>query len=57
MAELNTPTADKDKPKRYRAEDVRQGAIILRTPFMRAIFIGGLAGAIVLALALALFAR
>jgi hypothetical protein len=38
------------------AEKARGGEIILRTPLRRAIFIAGLAGAVVLALVLA-FAR
>jgi hypothetical protein len=40
----------------YPAGKVRDGAIILRTPLRRAIFITGLAGAVVLVLFLA-FAR
>jgi hypothetical protein len=40
----------------YPAEKARGGEIILRTPLRRAIFIAGLAGAVVLALLLA-FAR
>jgi len=37
----------------YPAEKARGGEIILRTPLRSAIFIGGLAGAVVLALLLA----
>jgi len=37
----------------YPAEKARGGEIILRTPLRRAIFIGGLAGAVVLGLLLA----
>ena len=40
--------------KVYPAEKARGGEIILRTPLRRAIFIGGLAGAVVLALLLAI---
>ena len=43
-------------PPPYPAEKARGGEIILRTPLRRAIFIGGLAGAVALALVLA-FAR
>ncbi len=38
----------------YPAEKARGGEIILRTPLRRAIFIGGLAGAVILALLLGL---
>lgn len=38
--------------KVYSAEDVRQGEIILRTPLRRAIFIAGLAAAVILPLLL-----
>jgi hypothetical protein len=34
----------------------RQGEIILRTPLQRAVFIAGLAGAVILAIAIALWA-
>jgi hypothetical protein len=40
----------------YSAEKARGGEIILRTQARRAIFIAGLAGAVVLALLLGLFA-
>jgi hypothetical protein len=43
-------------PKPYPAEKARGGEIILRTPLRRAVFIGGLVGAVVLGLLLA-FAR
>jgi hypothetical protein len=43
-------------PPPYPAEKARGGEIILRTPLRRAIFIGGLADAVVLGLLLA-FAR
>jgi len=39
-------------PKEYPAEQARQGQIILRTRTQRAIFIAGLAGAVLLALVL-----
>ena len=41
-------------PPPYPAEKARGGEIILRTPLRRAIFIGGLAGAVLLALVLAI---
>ncbi|HZP09429.1 hypothetical protein [Methyloceanibacter sp.] len=40
----------------YRGEDARGGEIILRTSLRRAVFIAGLAGAVVLAVLLSLFA-
>jgi hypothetical protein len=40
-------------PPPYPAEKARGGEIILRTPLRRAIFVGGLAGAVVLGLLLA----
>jgi hypothetical protein len=43
-------------PPRYPAEKARGGEIILRTPLRRAVYIGGLVGAVVLGLLLA-FAR
>jgi hypothetical protein len=45
----NVPT----RPVPYPAEKARGGEIILRTPLRRAIFIGGLAGAVALGLLLA----
>jgi hypothetical protein len=48
--------ADDRVPPPYPAEKARGGEIILRTPLRRAIFIGGLAGAVLLAL-LAAMAR
>jgi hypothetical protein len=38
------------------AGKARQGEIILRTPLRRAVFIAGLAGAVILAIAIALWA-
>lgn len=47
---------DSDEPERsYPAQDVRQGEIILRTPLRRWIFIGGLAGFVILAVIAALW--
>jgi hypothetical protein len=43
--------------KPYPAEKARGGEIILRTPLQRWVFIAGLAGAVLLVLALALFAK
>jgi hypothetical protein len=40
-------------PEPYPAEKARGGEIILRTPLRRAIFLGGLAGGVVLVLLLA----
>jgi hypothetical protein len=40
----------------YSAKKARQGEIILKKPWMRAVFIGGLAGAFALGLALTLYA-
>ena len=47
------PTAPNEPPP-YPAEKARGGEIILGTPLRRAIFIAGLAGAVVLALLLQL---
>jgi hypothetical protein len=41
----------------YPADKARSGEIILRTPLQRWVFIAGLAGAVLLVLALGLFAR
>ena len=49
-----TRTDDRTPLRPYPAEKARGGEIILRTPLRRAIFIGGLAGAVVLALLLAI---
>ena len=43
--------------KPYPAEKARGGEIILTTPLQRWVFIAGLAGAVLLVLALGLFAR
>jgi hypothetical protein len=55
---LNSEAAIKrNEPERqspYPAEKARGGVIILRTPLRRAIFIGGLAGAVILGLLLTL---
>ena len=43
------------KPRRtFSGRDARQGYIVLKTPLRRAIFISGLAGIVVLAIALLL---
>ncbi|WP_309082819.1 peptide ABC transporter permease [Chelativorans sp.] len=42
------------QPTTLSGEEARQGDVVLRTPMRRAIFIGGLAGIVVLAVALAL---
>ncbi len=49
MTQSNGPTP----PAPYPAEKARGGEIILRTPLRRAVFIGGLVGAVVLGLLLA----
>ena len=46
----------KNEPQPYPAEKARGGEIILRTPRRRIIFIAGLAGAVLLAALLGLFA-
>jgi hypothetical protein len=46
------PPAPADAPPPYPAEKARGAEIILRTPLRRAVFIAGLAGAIILALVL-----
>lgn len=43
------------KPKEYRAQDVRQGEIILRRPWQRWVFAIGLAGGVILAVLLSFF--
>jgi len=40
------------RTRRIPADKARQGEIILRTPFRRAVFIAGLAGAVILATAI-----
>jgi hypothetical protein len=42
---MNT-NRDNTGPETYPAEKARQGEIVLRTPLRRAIFIGGLVGAL-----------
>ena len=39
----------------YPAAKARQGEIILKKPWMRAVFIGGLAGAVLLGLCVAIY--
>jgi hypothetical protein len=41
------PSASSQSNDYYRAEDVRQGHIILNTPTKRAVFVGGLVLAVV----------
>ena len=50
-------SAQETRSKAYPAEKARGGEVILKTPLQRWIFIGGLIGAVLLVLALALFAR
>ncbi|MBB3285300.1 MULTISPECIES: hypothetical protein [Rhizobium] len=42
--------SDRDEPRSFAAEDVRQGEIILKRRWQRVIFIGGLAAAVLLIL-------
>lgn len=44
------------QPRIFSGKKVRQGDIILRTPLRRAIFIAGLAGTVILAAIIAIFA-
>jgi hypothetical protein len=54
---MQTPRPDHfTYPHGYPAEKARQGEIILKKPWMRAVFIGGLAAAFALGLALSLSA-
>ena len=55
MMERSDRETSRPSPREYPAEKARQGRIVLRTPAMRAIFIAGLVGAVVLALAWAVF--
>jgi hypothetical protein len=45
----------RDNLASYPAEKARQGEIILKRPWQRAVFIAGLAGGVLLLLAVALF--
>lgn len=45
---------DSPAPQAYSAEKARQGEIILRRPWQRAVFIAGLVGGPILALVLAI---
>lgn len=44
------------KPREFSGGDARQGEIILRTPWRKAVFIAGLAGCVLLAVLLTLTA-
>ena len=48
------PGQGQKRPLEYPAEKARQGEIILRRPWQRAVFIIGLAGGVILALILAI---
>lgn len=50
-------SAQETQSKAYPAEKARGGDVILKSPLQRWTFIAGLAGAVLLVLALALFAR
>jgi hypothetical protein len=54
--EVHMPRAPRDDQQAYPAEKARQGEIILRTPLQRIVFIGGLAGMLLVGI-LALFIR
>jgi hypothetical protein len=57
MARESDPTSPAtNEPQPYPAEKARGGEIILRTPLRRIIFIAGLAGAVLLAIVLSVFA-
>jgi len=47
--------AEPEQPPPYPSERARGGVIILRRPWQRAVFIAGLAGAVLLALVLSMF--
>jgi hypothetical protein len=58
---MQTPRPDRftyplhgDPAHGYSAEKARQGEIVLKRPWMRAVFVGGLVGAFALGLALSL---
>ncbi|WEX09881.1 peptide ABC transporter permease [Chelativorans sp. AA-79] len=46
--------AENRKPTTISGRKARQGDVVLKTPLRRAIFIGGLAGIVILGIALAL---
>jgi hypothetical protein len=48
--EENMPRSERPDLQNYPAEKARQGEIILKTPLQRIIFIGGLAGMLVIGL-------
>ncbi|MGG6896930.1 MULTISPECIES: hypothetical protein [Rhizobium] len=50
MSRNDHDDADKEKPRTFPADDVRQGEIILKRRWQRVIFIGGLAGAVLVIL-------
>jgi hypothetical protein len=56
MARETDPVSPVTNEPPYPAEKARGGEIILRTPLRRIIFIAGLAGAVVLAVLLSVFA-
>lgn len=51
-----TKNAESQTPAAYPAEKARQGEIILKRPWQRAVFIGGLAAAILLPFVMHYFA-
>ena len=55
MARENPAQRGSSSPPPYPAEKARGGEIILKTPLRRWVFISGLIGAVVLALALGFF--
>ena len=54
--ETAPPAKNEPQPQPYPAEKARGGEIILRSPQRRVIFVAGLAGAVLLALLLGIFA-
>ncbi len=50
------PAPPKKEIKFYRGDDARSGEIVLKASVQRVVFIAGLAGAVVLAVLLSLFA-
>lgn len=50
MSRKDRGDMDKDKPRMFSAQDVRQGEIILKRRWQRLIFIGGLVAAVLVIL-------
>lgn len=54
MKEGTSYAEPKDSPQAYPAEKARQGEIILKTKWSRAVFFGGLIGGLILAFVVAI---